>query len=171
MKMKLSCTDKQLPRGKKTPCQNKIRKRDTLTSLKSVPKSVSRKERPGTLFTCYHAKSDKVALRRKKYIFFFSTDAAHFWREKVTKSRVFPQKSREMAEIRQFAAIFGVFPRFSEFYREKKRPRHAKSVLGASGRASHHAKSDTWKERLFGNNYVAQKVMGRSIGRSLKKLR
>ena len=76
-----------------------------------------------------------------------------------------------MAEIRQFAAIFGVFPRFSEFYREKKRPRHAKSVLGASGRASHHAKSDTWKERLFGNNYVAQKVMGRSIGRSLKKLR
>ena len=76
-----------------------------------------------------------------------------------------------MAEIRQFAAIFGVFPRFSEFSREKKRPRHAKSVLGASGRASHHAKSDTWNERLFGNNYVAQKVMGRSIGRSLKKLR
>ena len=66
---------------------------------------------------------------------------------------------------------FGIFPRFSEFFREKKRPRHAKSVPGSVRRASHHAKSVTCKERLFGINFVVRKILGRSNGRSLQKIR
>ena len=87
-----------------------------------------------------------------------------FFRENLRKAEFFRKKRGNLPK-------FGVFPRFSEFFREKKRPRHAKSVPWSVRRASHHAKSVTRKERLFGINFVRQKIVGRSIGRSLQKIR
>ena len=91
--------------------ENRKKPRYTLTSLKSVPKSVSRKERPGTLFTCYHAKSDKVALRRKKKKLFFPRTQPIFEGKKSRKAEFFRKNRGKWPK-------FGNLPRFSEFFRD-----------------------------------------------------
>ena len=103
-------------------------RKDTLTSLKSVPKSVSRKERPGTLFTCYHAKSDKVALRRKKKKYFFHGRSPFLKgksHEKPSFSAKIAGNGRNSAicrDFRSFSAIFGVLPRKKASPPCKERP-------------------------------------------------
>ena len=144
------------------------------TSQKSVRGSVSCKERISRSLRVYHAKSVIDSSWEKIYNYFFADEPLFFCEKirmfstKIAKSRFSPQKSREITEIRRFSAIFGVFPR-------KKRQRHEKSVVESVWKSvtprKERPRSVTWKERNFGNNYVAQKMRRRSSVRSFEKLR
>ena len=94
----------------------------TLTSLKSVPKSVSRKERPGTLFTCYHAKSDKVALRRKKKKLFFPRTQPIFEGKKSRKAEFFRKNRGKWPKFVNFPRILEFFRDFRSFTAKKASP-------------------------------------------------
>ena len=92
----------------------------------------------------------------------------NFFRGNPRKTRFFPRKPRFLRE----KALF------SRFSRKQSVPTTEKAFRRASWRAPksvHHAKSDRGashaKSDFFRKNYVVRKMMGRSKGRSLKKLR